>query len=260
MSTDVAIRPATGGNTPTLVNTLERDAAAATELARFVREQGLSETIQGRQYLTAEAWSAAGRLLGLQIVCEDPKPFTGMEGARGYSCKARLLDANGQQISEASAICLRGEKRWMHADEFQLYSMAQTRASGKAHRMALSALAKLAGFEAASVEEMDVDVATKQPGEGMPDSTEPMPTRRIGKSEQRALADAAADAGVLAAEVKQHLQATYGIARSGELSEPQAVEVLEWIKARGMNEIPEPEEPAEDVTGQGELLDPDEAA
>jgi hypothetical protein len=251
VGTDVDIRPTPSSG---VVHSLAQDAAAARELARFVREQSLSQTIQGREYLTAEAWSAAGRLLGLRIVCDEPKAFTGMEGAGGYSCRAHLYDANGVQIAEAGAICLRGEKRWMHADEFQIYSMAQTRASGKAHRMALSALAKLAGFEAAPVEEMDVDIATKQPGEGMADSTEPMPDPIVGRAERKRIDEAREAASLTAAEVRDVMQRMFNVPNSQMLRMSQVEPLIAEIQAKGMNDIPE-DVPAE----QTELLGDDAA-
>lgn len=228
-STDVAVstpRPAVK-----LAGSLERDALAATELARFVRDQGLSQTIQGREYMTSEAWSAAGRLLGLRVVCEDPKPFTGLENARGYSCRARLLDQAGVQIAEASSICLRGEKRWSSADEFAIYSMAQTRAVGKVHRVALSALAKLAGFEAAPAEEMPGDTAQVDPS--LSHSTEALPRTRASRDEKREVGEALTAAGLTAAEGKLVLEDVAGCTKRDDLFSDQVQPVIAAILQEG---------------------------
>lgn len=251
MATDVV--PTT---TPQPVaGSLQRDAAAATELARFVKEQNLSQTIQGREYMTSEAWSAAGRLLGLRVVCEDPVPFTGLENARGYSCRARLLDANGTQIAEASSICLRGEKRWNSAEEFAIYSMAQTRAVGKVHRVALSALAKLAGFEAAPAEEMPGETA--QADVGPMTSDQQMPPIIVTREERQAIDAARKAAGLTVAEVKKVLEQVAGVTNSQQVRSDQLAGVLEAIEAAGIDDIDavsEPDEPPEDVTNEGTLL------
>ena len=226
MATDIATTTPRG---VALAGSLQRDAAAATELAKFVRETGLSITIQGREYMSSEAWSAAGRLLGLRVVCEDPKPFTGLENARGYSCRARLLDAGGVQIAEASSICLRGEKRWSSADEFAIYSMAQTRAVGKVHRVALSALAKLAGFEAAPAEEMPGETA--QADLSPMNSTEPMPARIVTREERMSIDAARKTAGLLTVEVKGILERVAGVTNSQLLRSDQLQSVLDAIYA-----------------------------
>lgn len=139
---------------PVPTEVVQYSTTVATELARVVKEQRLSTTIQGREYLTAEAWGAAGEMLDLSVRVDEPKPFTDSKGGLGYACRAHLYRPDGRELSTAVAICTRSETRWSRADDYALYSMSQTRAISKAYRSRLSFIAVLAGYEPTPAEEM----------------------------------------------------------------------------------------------------------
>ena len=58
-------------------------------------------------------------------------------------------------LSKAEAICSNDEPSKASYAPFSIYSMAQTRATGKAYRLALGWIMKLAGYESTPAEEMD---------------------------------------------------------------------------------------------------------
>ena len=188
---------------PPPASIVEHDKLAAIQLAKAVHDLGLSQQIQGRQYLKAEAWSFAARILSLGVETDDPKPFTDTNNQPGYACRARVLDSDGRVLASASAICTRWEKRWTTADDFAIYSMSQTRAVGKAFRIALGALAQLAGFEPVSVEELDEHEVVREeskPGQAA--------TTRAKASKAELAAVAAAGAGLTTTEARRIVVAT----------------------------------------------------
>jgi hypothetical protein len=151
---------------PTPVEVTRYAGGVAEELARVVKQRGLSKVIQGKEYLTAEAWGAAGEMMDLSVKLDEPQPFTDSTGKRGYSCRASLYRPDGRELSSAVAICTRSERRWASADDYALYSMAQTRAIGKAYRSRLSFIAVLAGYEPTPAEEMPHDAGVTAPVAG----------------------------------------------------------------------------------------------
>jgi hypothetical protein len=64
------------------------------------------------------------------------------------------MDSAGHEVAAAESMCLRSERSWAKRDEFAVRSMAQTRASGKALRLALGYIVTLAGWEALPAEEI----------------------------------------------------------------------------------------------------------
>jgi hypothetical protein len=164
----------------------------AEELARVVKQRGLSKVIQGKDYLTAEAWGAAGEMMDLSVKLDEPQPFTDLTGKRGYSCRASLYRPDGRELSSAVAICTRSERRWSSADDYALYSMAQTRAIGKAYRSRLSFIAVLAGYEPTPAEEMPMDAGVTAPAAG---KGAPADASRVVEAEILPAETAAANSG-----------------------------------------------------------------
>ncbi len=152
----------------------------ATELAQVIRTQNLSTVIQGRHYVQVEGWTTLGVMLGVTArevsTLEDPD----REGV--YISTVELVRmADGAIISRASAECgdpdeLDRYKKplWASRPRYARRSMAQTRATGKACRLAFSWIMRLAGYEATPAEEMpqpDQPAATTAP------DPKPAPTR-----------------------------------------------------------------------------------
>lgn len=133
----------------------------ATELAQVIRSQNLSTVIQGRHYVQVEGWTTLGVMLG---VTAREVSTTEQDGI--YTSIVELVRmGDGAVISRASAECGE-EKPWNSRPRYARRSMAQTRATGKACRLAFSWIMKLAGYEATPAEEMpqpDQPAATTAP-------------------------------------------------------------------------------------------------
>jgi hypothetical protein len=117
---------------------------------------GLNANNKKAGYVLAEGWNTLGTMLGITVVTEKVEPFTPLRQRKGkreaYGYKATVsLYQNGNKLCTAEAVA---DSNGFQKDEFAIYSMAQTRAMGKAYRMALSWIVKLAGYEAAPAEEM----------------------------------------------------------------------------------------------------------
>lgn len=127
----------------------------ASSLKNVIKTQGLSVEItnkkgQTNEYVTAEGWEVLGTMLGctpyVEEVVELPK------NGPIFVYKATVSIRQGDVVlSRASAIA---ERNKMQKDRPSVYSMAQTRALGKAYRMALSWIIKMAGYEPTPAEEM----------------------------------------------------------------------------------------------------------
>jgi hypothetical protein len=122
----------------------------ATELARIIDRQRLATVIQGRRFVNVEGWTTLGIMLG----CVAREVQTVELDSGVYVAVVELVRmADGACISRASAEC-GDEKPWNTRPKYARRSMAQTRATGKACRLAFSWIMSLAGYEVTPAEEM----------------------------------------------------------------------------------------------------------
>ena len=137
------------------------------DLAKLIKEKGLSSNIQGKQFVNVEGWQFAGASLGLMPIITETTDLTRRGTEPGqveikYMAKCEVRNINtGQLVATGVAICSNFEHSKKRFDEYAILSMAQTRAIGKAYRNLLAWLMKAAGFEATPAEEMDF--ATDEP-------------------------------------------------------------------------------------------------
>lgn len=136
------------------------------DLAKLIKEKGLSSNIQGKQFVNVEGWQFAGASLGLMPIITETTDLTRRGTEPGqveikYMAKCEIRNINtGQLVATGVAICSNFEHSKKRFDEYAILSMAQTRAIGKAYRNLLAWLMKAAGFEATPAEEMDFAVET----------------------------------------------------------------------------------------------------
>jgi hypothetical protein len=142
------------------------------DLAKLIKEKGLSSNIQGKQFVNVEGWQFAGASLGLMPIITETTDLTRRGTEPGqveikYMAKCEVRNINtGQLVATGVAICSNFEQSKKRFDEYAILSMAQTRAIGKAYRNLLAWLMKAAGFEATPAEEMDFAVETpKKPSQ-----------------------------------------------------------------------------------------------
>jgi hypothetical protein len=159
------IVPAAGGGTAAQMifktddpmEIMQRTAEVAVALKEFVKSQGLTSVISGRDYLLVEAWQMLGMMLGVTPgkVCTQPVE-------NGWESVVELHDRNGRVVGAGEAECLATEKTWKSREDYARKSMAQTRAVGKAFRNTFGFIAKAAGYEATPAEEMPNQDQTEQ--------------------------------------------------------------------------------------------------
>ena len=125
----------------------------ATKLKDFIVRQGLYAKIQGKNFVNIEGWQFAGGNMGLFPVVESCER---LDRKDEIAYKASVAIYSGERIvSRGIAICSSKENNRTDADEYVIASMSQTRAEGKAYRLILGWLMKVAGYEATPSEEME---------------------------------------------------------------------------------------------------------
>ena len=123
----------------------------AASLKNVIQTQGLAVKIGPSEYVTAEGWEVLGTMLGCTPYVESVEEIP-TDHKHKFMYKATVSIRQGDTIlSRASAMA---ERNNMQKDRPSVYSMAQTRALGKAYRMALSWIVKMADYEPTPAEEM----------------------------------------------------------------------------------------------------------
>lgn len=148
--------------------------AVAAELQKFVVNQKLTVSIQGKDYPLVEAWQFAGSQLGLYpilIGCKNESTYVDRhfkwKDSRNnerekktqhfkYRAKVEIRRFSDDKVVSTGTMCCTNDEQLKHTfDEYAIESMAQTRAEGKAWRMLLAWVMKAAGFEQTPAEEME---------------------------------------------------------------------------------------------------------
>jgi len=159
---------------PPLPIDIQRGAAIARQLRDYLRQARMTVRIQGRDYVRIEGWQVLCHLCNLPLPSIVDLRREEREG--GYVYVAGALLAYGGREYRAYGICASDEPNWRGRPEFQLASMAQTRAAGKVLRLLLGWVMTLAGYEPTPAEEMTHDPT--------PPST-PTPTAPQGGTQRR---------------------------------------------------------------------------
>jgi len=138
----------------------------ANTLAPLVRNQGLvvkglNRSNKEAEYVTVEGWEVLGTFLGIVPVTTTIAEIKNDKGRIvGYRARATLYQnpiiendeiVGGTVIARAEA---QANRDGFQKDLFAMESMAQTRALGKAYRMGLAWVMKMAGFEGTFAEDM----------------------------------------------------------------------------------------------------------
>jgi hypothetical protein len=123
----------------------------ANTLALLIRQKKLASQIQGREYVRVEGWTVLGALLG--VIAREESVQEREDGS--YLATVALVRmADNVVVSRASAECGMDEPRWAEGPKYARRSMALTRATGKASRLAFSWIMSMAGFEPTPLEEV----------------------------------------------------------------------------------------------------------
>jgi hypothetical protein len=133
---------------------VKRYQEVAKAVAGVIDSTDLAVNISGRKYVRVEGWQTLGALVGVFASVAWTKRIQD-DGRWGYEAEAIIHRLSGEHVSTASAECWSDEENWQGKADFQVRSMAQTRACAKAFRLALGFVMGLAGYEATPAEEMD---------------------------------------------------------------------------------------------------------
>jgi len=132
----------------------------AKDLAKFIKDNKLSTTVQGKEFVNVEGWQYAGSRLGI-VPIVDHVINVSTEQELKYQAKVTLFDIRHQvTVGAGFAVCSNKESGKKFYQEFAIMSMAQTRAIGKAYRNILAWIIRAAGYEPTPAEEMDYNTNT----------------------------------------------------------------------------------------------------
>jgi hypothetical protein len=130
----------------------------ATNLKELIVQNKLFTQIKGKNYVNVEGWQIAGAFTGTFPIVENVENLS--EGnSYKYRAEVSLRDKDNNKVGYGVAICTNKEPGKTNFDEYAVASMAQTRAVGKAYRMKIGWLLKVAGYETTPAEEMDAVAA-----------------------------------------------------------------------------------------------------
>jgi hypothetical protein len=102
-----------------------------------------------------------GAMLGIAPVTREVKELRSPEGeVYGFEARVELVNRAGEVVGGGIGECSWAETTWGAREPYALKSMAQTRATGKAFRLALGFVMAAAGFEATPAEEMPQESAS----------------------------------------------------------------------------------------------------
>jgi len=203
----------------------------ATTLNEVIQTQGLAINIQGNNYVTAEGWNCLGTMLGTYARTEYVEKI---DKPKGY--KARVSIMQGENIlATAEAIATYGGYQ---KTPQAVYSMAQTRAMGKAYRMCFSWIVKLAGYQPTPAEEMEHptfnDAYTVEhniePTFTTADKIEEVDADPVIENFAKSVAKQVIAKGLKLTQRSMELKAK-GCIKKGEIPEEYGPQLLDFIKA-----------------------------
>ena len=125
----------------------------AKALMEVVEQMKLYQVVRQRKFLQVEAWQMIGQFTHTTAIPDEPVQVDDPDRIR-YKCTVELRNQQGEIVGAGSAEANSEEEGKSKLTENQIASTAQTRAISKAYRNKFAFIAKLAGFEATTAEEM----------------------------------------------------------------------------------------------------------
>lgn len=149
-------------------NTIEPSEAvefgnkAAKVLKDIIENQPNKVVINGKTYIQYHDWQTIATFYRCTVGTEWSRSMRDTEGRiTGYEARAIVKNSEGKEISAAESSCGRDENNWKDKEDFQVRSMAQTRAAVKALRNVFSFVPVLANYSPTPAEEMVRDKTIK---------------------------------------------------------------------------------------------------
>ena len=199
---------------------LERGKVVAKALTKIVSTKPNKLVIGGKQYLFFEDWQLLGKFYGIFARVLSTEEYHRDEKFIGYIAKAAAVQ-NGYELASAEAECTNTEANWKAKPMFQLRSMAQTRACGRALKNCLSWVAVQAGYSDTPAEEMETTI------------------EYCNQDQRKKIFATANEMGYQSAEqLRPIIKQKYGVDSTKALTKNEARDLIEFIKA-GETIIPE---------------------
>lgn len=192
----------------------------AGELARMIEAQRLWDPINGKKYVKVEGWTTLAMMMGVVAREVDTTEDNGI-----YTAVVELVRmSDGASISRASAEC-GDEKPWSTRARYARRSMAQTRATGKACRLAFSWVMSLAGYEPTPFEEMP-----SEPVMSVVPQTARASDQPINSKQHQMLETRITESGLSRDRVKVWVKRSWQVEHLNELSNDQLTRLLVKIQ------------------------------
>jgi len=223
---------------PVNPDTVIKEASkAAAALKKVLEKKPNKVMINKEQYLTFEDWQTLAYFYGYTVGATATDKIDG-----GYSATAKVWKG-GVQVSGAEASCTADEPNWKNKPDFQLRSMAQTRACAKALRNVLAWVAVLAGYAATPAEEMD-------------GGTKAWSGDAVTQKQINMILKLGSDLGNTSEEMREKIYKAYKVESTKELTKAQASGLIESLLKKIESKAAEgAEEQEEEVT---EEVDPED--
>lgn len=160
-----------GKDAVALASALAQPLNDLIEKKHLYREIGTKEK---HKHVVIEGWTTLLAMLGVYPRIVSTRTLD-RENEIACAATVELVGlASGRVLSAADGFCSDRESHWRGSEEFAIRSMAQTRALGKAARVAFSWIMVLAGYDATPFEEVDGSKRESEPrGERAPASAPP---------------------------------------------------------------------------------------
>jgi len=135
----------------TPADVLDFGAELANALKVRLKNADMISNISGKEYVKVEGWCTLATIMG--VIPREVSSVKRDDGA--YEATVELVrQTDGFIVTCASSLCSPAEKMWSKRDEYAVKSMATTRATGKACRIAFAAFMGLTGYATTPAEEM----------------------------------------------------------------------------------------------------------
>lgn len=256
MSTEIAVREAMPPAPHEMVpprDVMKYAQEAAREIVDIARSRNFIANVGGREYPMTECMTLIGNMTGHTVKIDWCRKVPSEWGiGDGWEARALVIDKRtGIEVAAAESMCLRSERSWAKRDEFAVRSMAQTRASGKALRLALGYIVTLAGWEALPAEEITDEMrgtsSARQAGPAAPAASGTLADERIRELVSLAGVDAAEVAKAL---TEGGVKGRDALADDVVYAQAKAIVVERWCSAA------ENGEPDDQVLVPDEVTDP----
>jgi hypothetical protein len=216
----------------------------AENLVPLVEKYNMAIAVQGKEYLTLEAWEVIGRFAKVNNIIEWTHPWRSHDGDLGYEARCVLKDFEGNIVGSGESSCgfdaLPVHNRRGSDRDKVARSAAQSWASSRALRLKFGYVVKLGGrYEPVPFEEMQMLHSSPPPPQNPPPAPSPSPSagydastdqRSITEPQRRRIFSLLKNASDRSSEdLKRYLKAEWGLDSTEAILRSQYEEICAWV-------------------------------